>query len=128
MTAPVQETPWPVAGEGGAAQFAVPSGQSITLQDIFWEEGDDLILRVRFIAPQIARAGGTVDHDTAGMDMLHLCQTYVLPQISGGVDTPSQIILTLSDIAVPFGDANPEATQFFEAYSFDGSACISEVF
>ena len=108
------------------AAFAVPSGQPVTLQDVFWEEGDDLILRVRFIAPLIARAGGTVGYDIAVKDMLHLCATYVLPQVEAGVDTPDQIILSLSDIEVPFGEADPDATQFFEAYSIQNGACIWE--
>jgi hypothetical protein len=111
-----------------AALFAVPSGQVVTLQDIFWEEGDGLVLRVRFIAPQIARLGGTVDYETAAIDMQYLCETYVLPQIEAGADKPEQVILSLSDIEVPFGEADPEATQFFEAYSLQGDSCIWEAY
>lgn len=111
-----------------SAPFEVPSGQQVTLQDVFWEEGDELILRVRFIAPAIARVGGTVDHDTSAADMRHLCETFVLPQISGGKDIPAQIIITLSDVEVPFGEADPDSTQFFEAYSIEDNTCISEFY
>ena len=41
---------------------------------------------------------------------------------------PSQIVISLSDRAVPFGEADPEATQFFEAYRVEGGACIWEMF
>jgi hypothetical protein len=122
------ETLWQVAAETPAQVFAVPSGQPVTLQDVFWDEGDTLVLRVRFLAPQIARAGGTIDYETATKDMLHLCDTYIVPQVEAGADRPDQIILSLSDVAVPFGEANPEATQFFEAYSLENNACIWEVY
>lgn len=121
-------TLWLAAADATADAFAVPSGQPVTLQDVFWEEGDTLVLRVRFLAPQIARAGGTIDYDTATKDMLHLCETYVKPQVQVSTDMPDQIILSLSDIDVPFGEADPEATQFFEAYSLQNDACIWEVY
>lgn len=110
------------------ATLPVPSGQPVRLQDIFWEEGDDLLLRVRFVAPQIARNGGSVDHDTAITDMRHLCEHFVLAQLTEGDEMPAQIILSLSDIEVPFGEADADATQFFEAYRLDGTNCISELY
>lgn len=128
MTGAVQGKLWMAAAESAAEAFVVPSGQPVILQDVFWEEGDSLVLRVRFLAPQIARVGGTVDYETAAKDMLHLCDTYVKPQVEAGDDKPDQIILSLSDIDVPFGEADPEATQFFEAYSIQNGACIWEVY
>ncbi|WP_323006400.1 DUF6497 family protein [Pseudorhodobacter sp.] len=119
---------WLAAAEGEAHMFAVPSGQSVMLQDVFWEEGDSLVLRVRFLTPQISRAGGTIDYDTAAIDMLHLCETYVIPQLAESAEIPDQIILSFSDINVPFGEADPAATQFFEAYSIENNACIWEVY
>lgn len=119
---------WLAGAEAEAEAFAVPSGQLVHLQDVFWEEGDSLVLRVRFIAPEIARNGGTVDYETAAKDMLHLCETYVKPQVEASADKPDQIILSLSDIDVPFGEADPEATQVFEAYSIQNGACIWEVY
>jgi hypothetical protein len=95
---------------------------------MFLEEGDGLILRVRFIAPQIARGEGAVSHDVAAVDMRHLCETIILPQIESGADKPAQVVVTFSDIEVPFGEASPDATQFFEAYQIQDGACISELF
>ena len=123
-----QEQLWRATAETGPDMFPVPSGQAVILQDVFWEEGDDLILRVRFLAPQIARDGGDVDYDTAAKDMLHLCESFVLPQVAESVDKPDQIIISLSDIEVPFGEADPDATQFFEAYRIQDGACIWDVY
>lgn len=120
------ETLWRTSGEG--AVFAVPSGQPVSLQDVFWEEGEPLLLRVRFTAPEIARLGGTIDYETAAKDMLYLCDTFVRPQIEQSQDKPDQIILSLSDVALPFGEADPDATQFFEAYSIQDGACMWEVY
>lgn len=113
-----------------AGPILVPSGQPITLQDVILNEPgpEGQAMRFRFIAPQIAQAGGTVDFDTAVQDMLHLCQTYALPRALGTLPQPSQIIISLSDVAVEFGEASPEATQFFEAYSLQDGACIWEIF
>lgn len=115
---------------GSGAAIAVPSGQPITLQDVIWNVPgpEGLTLRFRFIAPQIARDGGTVDYATATEDMLHLCQTYALAQVGNFGPTPSQIVISLSDRPVPFGEAAPEATQFFEAYGLQDGNCIWEMF
>jgi hypothetical protein len=115
-------------GDGG--QIAVPSGQPITLQDVIWNVPgpEGLTLRFRFIAPQIARDGGNVDYDAASGDMLHLCQFYALPQLGNFGPMPSQIVISLSDRAVPFGQAAPEATQFFEAFGIENGTCIWEMF
>ena len=110
--------------------IAVPSGQKVTLQDVIWNEPgpDGLAVRFRFIAPQIARHGGTVDFETASADMLHLCQDYALQRIAESGPRPTQVIISMSDVEVAFGDTAPEATQLFEAYSFEGDACIWDVY
>ncbi|MDO9525794.1 MAG: DUF6497 family protein [Gemmobacter sp.] len=111
--------------------IAVPSGQQVLLQDVVLTEPgpDGLTARFRFIAPQIARNSGTVDFETAAADMEFLCNTYALPRVSTVTGpTPQQIVISLSDIPVPFGEIMPEATQFFEAYSFEDNACIWEIF
>ncbi|MDP4032211.1 MAG: DUF6497 family protein [Pseudorhodobacter sp.] len=110
--------------------IAVPSGQPVTLQDVVWNAPGlaGLTLRFRFLAPQIARVGGSIDFDTAVADMQALCNSYALPRLADMGPVPAQIIISLSDIAVPFGMAMPEATQFFEAFSVQDGVCIWEVF
>lgn len=115
---------------GDAAAIEVPSGQRISMQDVVWNAPgpEGLTLRFRFLAPDIAAEGGTVDFDTASRDMLWLCQNYALPRLSNTGPQPAQIVISLSDVAVPFGQAAPEATQFFEAYSLKDGICTWEIY
>lgn len=113
---------------GTGPVLAVPSGQPVTLMDVVWNapgpEGPTL--RFRFLAPQIAREGGTVDFATAAGDMHHLCQTYALPRAGDYGPLPALIVISLSDRAVVFGHTVPGATQYFDAFSLQGDACIWE--
>ena len=110
------------------AVVAVPSGQVVTLQDVVWNEPgpEGLVARFRFVAPGIAKNGGTVDLATAAADMHDLCSRYALPRLATTGPKPTQVIISMSDVAVEFGDAAPEATQFFEAYAIEGNTCIWE--
>ena len=110
--------------------IAVPSGQAISFLDVVTDAPgpDGLTARFRFLAPAIAREGGSVDFDTAAADMLHLCQSFALPLLDPSAPPPSQIVISLSDRLVPFGEAAPEATQFFEAYRIEDGRCIWEAF
>ncbi len=115
----------------GQEAIEVPSGQPVTLQDVILNEPGPagLTARFRFVAPQIARIGGTVDFDTAAADMDHLCATYALPRIETVTGPhPEQVVISLSDRPVEFGVIAPEATQFFEAYSIVDGSCRWEPF
>ena len=118
-----------VVEPGDGTPIAVPSGQEITLQDVIWNAPgpDGMALRFRFLAPGIAPGGG-VDFDTAAADMQHLCDAYALPRIADQGPHPEQVIISLSDMAVPFGEAAPEATQFFESYRIEEGVCVWEMF
>lgn len=115
---------------GDGAAIPVPSGQPVTLQDVIWNESgpQGLTLRFRFIAPQIARAGGSVDFDTAAADMQALCEGFALPRLAEFGPMPAQVVISLADVEVPFGEAAPDATQFFEAFSIRDGACIWEIY
>lgn len=108
----------------------VPSGQTVTFLDVVHEAPgpDGLTYRFRFVAPAIARVGGTVGSDQALEDMAALCESYALPRLAALGPQPSQIIISLADRAVPFGQPDPEATQFFEAFRPEGSGCVWEGF
>lgn len=112
-----------------AEEVPVPSGQPVTfLEAILNEAGPDgMTARFRFVAPGIAEGGG-VAFETAASDMAYLCETYALPRIAVTGPMPAQVVISLSDRPVPFGQAAPEVTQFFEAYSIDGATCIWEAF
>ncbi|SNX67412.1 hypothetical protein SAMN05878503_10144 [Cereibacter ovatus] len=112
-----------------AAPIAVPSGQPVTLLETIWNEPGPagLTFRFRFLAPEIG-FGGSVDYDTAYADIVALCESYVLPRLNGTEPAPAQVIVSLSDRPLPFGAADPEVTQFFEAFSISDGHCIWEAF
>ena len=118
-----------LAGPVLAQQVQVPSGQAVTLNEVLIDDQPgEIWVRFRFIAPDIARQGGTVSYDIAAPDMDHLCENLVLPYLQEYALTPARVVISLSDRAVPFGAAAPEATQFFEAYRPETSRCIWEEF
>ncbi|MCF6317159.1 MAG: DUF6497 family protein [Marinosulfonomonas sp.] len=112
-----------------AAPISVPSGQPVEFFEVIWEvEGDLNIYRFRYIAPEIARDGGSIGFDTAERDIKHLCETSALPALIEQSRPVDRIVISISDREVAFGKPDPDATQFFEVYSPDGAACIWEGF
>lgn len=110
------------------AKIEVPSGQEITFQEVIMDASgpQGLTARFRFLAPSIARDGGTIGIDAASVDMEALCRNFAVPALATSGDAPAQVIITLSDRSVPFGVTDPDATQFFDAYKLDGENCIWE--
>ncbi|WP_249139062.1 DUF6497 family protein [Actibacterium sp. MT2.3-13A] len=122
--------PAAASAQPSEAPIAVPSGQPVSLiETIIGAPGPEgLTARFRFLAPEIARETGRISFAEAAPDMLHLCESYALPRLAEPGPQVSQIIISLSDRVVPFGQAAPEATQFFEAYRPEGGHCIWEGF
>ncbi|MDJ0825520.1 MAG: DUF6497 family protein [Rhodobacter sp.] len=118
-----------LAGPAAAQTVAVPSGQTVTLTEVIRDVPGPggIAYRYRFVAPGIARNGGGIDATTAAADIDALCRDVVLPDLAGGV-RPDQVIISLSDRPVPFGQPAPDATQFFESYRIEDGACIWEEF
>lgn len=115
---------------GDGAQISVPSGQSVTLQDIIWNSAgpEGPVARFRFVAPAIARAEGSVTADQVAQDLLHLCENVVLGKLAQQGALPPNVIVSIADRAVTFGETVPDATQYFESYRIDGDRCILELF
>ncbi len=140
MTDPVILPPlgplWTVQSDGSAVlagddvPLEVPSGQVVTLQDVIWNAPgpDGLTLRFRFVAPAIAKSAPAIDFETAIADMRALCDSFALPRIADFGPEPAQIIISLSDVPVQFGEAAPDATQFFEAYRIENGTCVWEIY
>jgi hypothetical protein len=122
------EGPQVVPGDG--AVIAVPSGQEVRFLDtvINAPGTESATVRFRFVTPAIAKVGGTVSYDVATEDMEHLCNSFALPKIATMTPVPTQIVISFSAAEVPFGEAAPEVTQFFEAYRIEDGACIWEAF
>lgn len=116
------------AAAQGADPIDLPSGRSVIWADTVNDaQGPDgLTFRFRFLAPWIA--GGALDFDPVAVDMEHLCQTFAVPRIAITGPQPSEVVIVLMDRPVDFGVADPEATQFFEAYSLQDGTCIWEPF
>lgn len=107
----------------------VPSGQPIELSEVLVDTvGTQSWVRFRFLAPQIARNSGTVTYADAGPDIEALCADVALPYLSEWQITADRIVVSLSDRAVPFGQADPAATQFFEEFTIEDGTCIWEEF
>lgn len=115
---------------GEDAVISVPSGQVVTLQETIWNAPgpEGLVTRFRFVAPAINLETGGVDFETAAADIVHLCQTYALDRVVQMGPIPAQVVVSLSDRPLPFGETAPEATQYFEAFRIENGSCIWEVF
>lgn len=126
---PGDRMPVHLVAAGAAGTLSVPSGQPVTLLDVIWNEPGPmgLTFRFRFVAPEIA-PGGRIDAMTAAADMAALCQDFAVPRIDPNGPQPAQVIISLSDRPVPFGESSPEVTQFFEAYRIEDGTCIWEMF
>lgn len=114
------------SGALGQELIAVPSGQPVWLQEAFRDKAAEA-MRYRFIAPDISRDAGKVTFDEVEADLLDLCESFVLarPEME---NPPDLVILSLADREVEFGQANPDATQFIEAYRPQNGICLWEGF
>lgn len=110
--------------------IALPSGQTVTWVDSVMDAPgpEGLTLRFRFLAPAIARDGGTVPVEKAQDDMQVLCDRYALPRVSSTGPQPSQIVISLSDRPVTFGVPDETATQLFDAFAIAEGRCDLQVF
>jgi len=107
----------------------VPSGQPVTLGEVLIDDSQgETWVRFRFVAPLIGEENGEVSYEKAAPDMDHLCQNLALPYLSEYALDPARVVISLSDRPVPFGTANPQATQYFEAYRPENTSCIWEAF
>lgn len=78
--------------------------------------------------PSVPADPSVLMQDKDHADLVHLCETVVLPEIRA-LDqplAPASIIISLADRAIPFGEINHDAVQLFEGFhpSRDRRACI----
>ncbi|MDJ0626658.1 MAG: DUF6497 family protein [Rhodobacter sp.] len=118
------------AAPASALDIAVPSGQPITFVEVISDipGPSGTAYRYRFVAPEIARDTGSVAAEAAAADIDALCNGFVLPGLAGAEKLPEQVIISLSDRPVPFGEPAPGVTQFFESYRIENGTCIWEEF
>lgn len=119
----------PAAADRDPEPVTTPSGQDVVLSEVLLDDAaGETWVRFRFVAPRIARAGGDIGYDAAAADMVYLCETLALPYLDAYGLKPARVVISLADRAVPFGSADPGATQYFEAYRRVDSRCIWEEF
>ena len=119
----------PALPAASQTDLAVPSGQVVTLRDILIDATTGAPwLRLRFLAPAIARDGGTVGPGAAAEDMAHLCREIAAPYAEAQGLTPDRIVISLTDRDLAFGETNPDATQFFDLFRLEDGLCIWEEF
>lgn len=111
------------------AAAEVPSGQALTLHEVLVDAQETATwLRFRYLAPQIAPGAAQITYDSAGEDMLHLCQTFALPYMAEYALTADRIVISFMDRITEFGVPDPEATQYFEAFRPEDGTCIWDEF
>ena len=97
----------------------------IEMRSIFIAGGETW-LRFRFVAPQIAKGPDAIAYDLAAPDMEHLCAAVALPYMTEHALAGQVIVVSLADRVVEFGAADPDATQYFEAFRAQDGTCIWE--
>jgi hypothetical protein len=114
------------AGPAMAERVAVPSGQPVEFVERLIEADnfDGMTWRFRFVAPQIARDGGTMSLETTIADMDALCAGFALSRFNANGVLPKQVIISFADKRTEYGIAAPDVTQFFEAYAVENGTCI----
>lgn len=119
----------PQVTDGAGAVVVLPSGQEVTLQDVISNVPgpEGMTLRFRFVSPAVAPGGGLA-FDAASEALQHLCDSYALPRVAEFGPAPAQIVISISDVPLPFGEAAPEAVQFFESFRIEDGACQWEMF
>ena len=112
-----------------AAQPAItlPSGQAVTFLEQR-EEADVGILRLRFIAPDLASPLKRPSFEDLTLDLEVLCVEFGLKKAANADDLPKQIVVSLSAEPVEFGVANTEVEQVFEAFTAQNETCMLEMF
>ena len=107
----------------------MPSGQSVTLHEVLVDtvSGENW-LRFRFIAPSINKDVGGLAYDSAFEDIEHLCTEIAVPYIAEYNLKSDLVVVSIADQKIEFGETNPDATQFFEAFRVKSDVCIWEAF
>ncbi len=108
-------------GAAAAQPVTVPSGLAVERLEALWDE-DLALARFRFLAPGIAAPGFDLRRLRADMDAL--CRDLALPEARAAGPGWDEVVISLSSVAIPFGEIDPEVVQSFEGYRLEGDDCI----
>lgn len=110
---------------GAVASDVTPSGLSVMLHEVLFT---DAAARFRFIAPEVARESGTVSYADIADDFVFLCSQTAVPALQKAQREVDEIVISIADRVTEFGHADPNATQFFEAFTVENATCIWKEF
>lgn len=106
----------------------VPSGHNVTLHEALTDTLPDgqNVLRLRYIIRELGGEGA--GYADVADDFQHLCNLQGIAIQQNEKLTLSQIIVSFANKETEFGVPNPDATQYFEAFSIENDTCIWEGF
>lgn len=87
------------------------------------EGAEERWLVMRYLAPQIARDGGSLGYEDVAEEMDALCNGEGLSTALAHESPVDQIVITLMDRVVERGQPDPEATQFIASYDVTEAGC-----
>jgi len=113
----------PAAGPG----VTLPSGLEAGLMEGFVEvqPDGDRWARFRYVMPALAEAA---DFDLVQKDFVVLCEAQALPMLSDAGEQVSQVIVSLMDKPLEFGQSDPGTVQYFETFAIRDGRCTWEEF
>lgn len=115
--------PWP------QGEIAAPSGLTVTLSDILFEENPwsgEMMVVVRLLAPSLPEAITNPFELRADMDWA--CATWGQPAALSVATPPDLVVVEMMAAPVPRGQPDPAIVQVFEQYRLAGPDCIWELF
>ncbi len=87
------------------------------------EGAEERWLVMRYLAPEIAREGGSLGYEDVAMEMDALCNGQALATAKAHESPIDQIIIALMDRVVERGQPDPAATQFIASYVVTEAGC-----
>lgn len=109
-----------VSAPAAAQEVPVPSGLLLTFQEVILEP-ETGFARFRFVAEPLGQTGWQMP-DVAE-DFAWLCDNVVLPALDQNGWEASQIVISMADRALDFGQSVPDAVQYFEGFAITDGAC-----
>ena len=124
FTALIFATATPALAEGSLpAEWAVFHDARVEVHPGTTEGAEERWLVLRYIAPEIAREGGSLGYEDVAAGMDALCDGEGLATARAHESPVDQIVITVMDRAMERGQPNPEATQFIATYAVTEAGC-----
>lgn len=84
------------------------------------------LARFRLVVPGLGGEGA--GYNAVAGDLPWVCEALALPALAANGWRATEVVVTLADREVPFGEADPEATQFIEGFRIEDGACVPQAF